>query len=83
MEHDRRQAGSASENGQRTSGAATREEVNVLELVVQRLLKKHADDQIIAEANGSVTSWHIPETMSEPRYADLLQERARKCGNVY
>ena len=52
-------------------------------LVVQRLLKKHADDQIIAEANGRVTSWHIPETMSEPRYADLLQERARKCGNVY
>ena len=52
-------------------------------LIVQRLLRKHADNQDIAEANSRVTAWRIPDDMSERKYADVLQDRARKCGDVY
>ena len=52
-------------------------------LIVQRLLKKYATDQDIAEANSRVCAWRIPDGMNERTFTEQLQERARKYGDVY
>ena len=46
-------------------------------------MKKYATDQDISEANSRVCAWSIPDGMNERPFAEQLQERARKCGNVY